>query len=241
MLFQLLPSTSLHRDARFDECLIALAAENGPTACLWQSDQGLVVPRTYQRHASFEASCAEFAQLGWPVTVRQSGGGIVPQGDGILNLSLAYAVEGKPLDHSDDAYLLICGVIAGALREFGIDSHPRAVEGSFCDGRYNLAVGGETSARKVAGTAQLWRSQAGPAGGGRLQIVLVHGLILAQVDVVALTATANHFEQALGTEKRYSSDKLASLHDLLATPAPDGLRFAGTLRTALERQILFPG
>lgn len=237
MRFQLLPSTGLCQDARFDECLVGLAAQHGSTACIWESGQGLVVPRTYQRHASFSASCASFAEMGWPVTVRQSGGGIVPQGPGIINLSLAYAVDGKPLDHSDDAYLLICRVIAGALREFGIDSHPQAVEGSFCDGRYNLAVGCGPSARKVAGTAQLWRRQPVALGMDAIQIVLVHGLILAEVDVAALTECANRFEQAIGSEKRYSSDKIASLHTLATLPATDDRHFVAAVSAALERQI----
>ncbi len=239
MQFQLLPSTELCQDARFDECLVGLAAENGPTACVWESRQGLVVPRTYQRHANFSASCASFAAQGWPVTVRQSGGGIVPQGAGIINLSMAYAVEGKPLDHSDDAYLLVCRVMTEALREFGIASHPQAVEGSFCDGRYNLAVGHGPSAKKVAGTAQLWRRQAGTTSADARQIVLVHGLILAEIDCAALTRLANRFEQSLDTERRYSSDKIASLHDLI-TPAGTGggLPFTRVLNAALERQIL---
>lgn len=235
MRFQLLPSTGLCQDARFDECLVTHAAQAGPSACIWESPQGLVVPRTYQRHATFTASCRLFAEQGWPVTVRQSGGGIVPQGAGIINLSLAYGVDGKPLDHSDEAYLRICTLITAALREFGIDSQPQAVEGSFCDGRYNLAVGQGSQAQKVAGTAQLWRRQ--DATPGPQQIVLVHALILAAVDVLALTGAANRFEQALGTEKTYSSHRIASLHGLAARPHETSHAFCTALRAALEQQI----
>ena len=238
MQFQLLPSTDLCQDARFDECLVGFVAENGPTACVWESSQGLVVPRTYQRHANFLASCALFAARGWPVTVRQSGGGIVPQGAGIINLSMAYAVQGKPLDHSDDAYLLICHVMTEALREFGVAGHPQAVEGSFCDGRYNLAVGHGSDAKKIAGTAQLWRRHAGATATDARQIVLVHGLILARIDCEELTELANYFEQSLGTDKRYSSDRIASLHDLAIVAGTGDLPFTHVLKTALERQIL---
>src|SRR5690606_2183733 len=94
--------------ARYDESLIGPAMQQGPVASVWESEQGLVVPRTYRRFAGFVQACAQFERAGWPVTVRQSGGGIVPQGPGIINLSLAYSVRGKPLDHSDTAYLLIC-------------------------------------------------------------------------------------------------------------------------------------
>src|SRR3546814_11147898 len=95
--------------------------------------------------------------------------GIVPQGPGIVNVSLAYAVQGKPLDHSDEAYLLICRIIAQALEEHGVDAHTQAVDGSFCDGRYNLAVGAGQEARKIAGTAHVWRRQTVGPGIGRAE------------------------------------------------------------------------
>lgn len=207
------PRSAVH-DPRFDESLIALAAEQGPCACIWQAPQGLVVPRTYQRHDNFSAACADFAGQGWPVTVRQSGGGIVPQGPGIVNASLAYAMEGKPLDHSDDAYRLLCTLISAALARYGIVSQPQAVEGSFCDGRYNLAVGTGPGARKVAGTAQVWRRRKIDGAAVPTQIVLVHALILAAVDVDLVTAQANRFEAAIDSGKRYHADRMASLHDL---------------------------
>ncbi len=239
MPFQLLPvPAGLGQDARFDESLIAMAAQDGPTACVWESAQGLVVPRTYQRFEPFAAACAEFAGLGWPVSVRQSGGGIVPQGPGIINLSLAYAARGKPLDHSDEAYLLICRVIAQALQEYGIVSQPQAVEGSFCDGRYNLAVGQGASARKIAGTAQLWRRHTLESGHDTVQMVLVHALILAAVDADALTACANRFEQAVGNHKRYGSDRIASLHELCNTPHHARAAFTLALKDSLQRQLV---
>lgn len=238
MSFRLLPIPSgLSPDARFDETLIELAAQNGPAACVWESKQGLVVPRTYQRHENFAASCARFAQEGWPIIVRQSGGGIVPQGAGIINLSLAYAVQGKPLDHSDAAYELICRIIAQALAQYGVASHPQAVEGSFCDGRYNLAIGHGASARKVAGTAQLWRRHHIAGTPDTLQIVLAHALVLAAVDVEAVTRQANRFEAAIGSGRQYASDRVASLHELSNAHAQTTLAFTQALKASLEAQL----
>src|SRR5260370_33494070 len=54
-------------------------------------------------------------------------------------------------------YLHLCGILAGALRTLGVDTHWQAVAGSFCDGRFNLAWGSADDARKIAGTAQYWR------------------------------------------------------------------------------------
>ncbi len=139
--------------------------------------------------------CREFAARGWPVALRRSGGGVVPQGPGLLNLSLASRVEAPPASF-DRVYAHLCAVLARALAGLGIDARPRAVEGSFCDGRWNLAVG----VRKIAGTAQYWRR-----GGGQ-QAVLAHALLLVDADVELLTARANEFEAALGSQRRYRAD-----------------------------------
>jgi len=225
------------RDARFDESLIARAADEGPCASVWQARQGLVVPRTYQRYDGFEKACRDFADQGWPITVRQSGGGIVPQGPGILNASLAYTMEGKPLDHSDEAYALLCNIIGAALAGYGVISQPQTVEGSFCDGRYNLAVGTGPLARKVAGTAQVWRRRK-PAGAAEpTQIVLVHALILAAVDVELATAQANRFETAVHSGRRYSAERVASLHELTDMQASDVPAFVTRLAASLRAEI----
>ncbi|MBF6615845.1 lipoyl protein ligase domain-containing protein [Pollutimonas thiosulfatoxidans] len=213
MFFKLVSPGGGPADARHDERLIALAAEEGPTAMVWQAQQGLVVPRNYQRYATFGPTNEAFARGGWPVTVRQSGGGIVPQGPGIINFSLAYAVDGKPLDHSDQAYQLICDLISDTLAQAGVACRPQAVEGSFCDGRYNLAVDSDSGPRKIAGTAQLWRRHTLADGSGFRQVVLVHALIIAQADIQTMNDMANRYEAALGSDKRYQLGRLAQVAD----------------------------
>jgi hypothetical protein len=234
-----------------DEILLDHAAA-GPAGCLWQSSRGLVVPRTYAARPGFEAACAASAARGWPVHVRQSGGGVVPQGPGILNLSLAQALQGRPLDHSEALYQRLCGLIAGALLFSGIEARAQAVEGSFCDGRFNLAVG--SPARKVAGTAQWWRRMpAGPgaasdpagmaagSGAGRADpkaehhVGLAHALILAACDTREATAQANALEAALGNSRRYDPDKVASLDRLAPAGERDG--FTARLRDRLARLL----
>jgi lipoate-protein ligase A len=172
-----------------------------PRAVLWHGARGLVAPMSYQRHAALEAVRAAFAADGWPVRPRRSGGGVVPQGPGILNLSLAYPIDGPPGTLAEAVYARLCDVLALALARLGIEAKPRAVEGSFCDGRFNLAVG----ARKIAGTAQYWRR-----GGGR-QAVLAHALLLVDADVAELTARANDFEAALGSDRRYRAEVLTTV------------------------------
>ena len=233
--FTILPASTQALSPRSDESLIDHASHRGPIAQLWTGQQGLVVPRTYRRHENFEAVCARSAAQGWPVTVRLSGGGIVPQGAGILNLSLAYAVDGAPLDHSDSAYRLICQIIETALLRLGIETHARVVEGSFCDGRYNLAWGGDF-ARKVVGTAQLWRRV--KVQDRSMQVVLVHALILATIDVHDLTARINAFEADLGSGKTYDPHRVVSLHECQTfTPRLSGAALIDWLIEAIEAEV----
>ncbi|MHA3902252.1 lipoyl protein ligase domain-containing protein [Castellaniella sp. WN] len=215
-----------------DESLLAPAARE-PVACLWRAAPGLVVPRTYAARPGFAAVQADFAARGYPVHVRQSGGGVVPQGPGILNLSLAQAFAGRPLDHSEALYRHLCALISDALAAFGIETRTQAVEGSFCDGRYNLAVPAPT--RKIAGTAQVWRRIPGHAPDRH--VGLVHALILAQCDAAEMTALANTLETALGSARRYDADRIATLDRLLPPTERPGFpkaleaRLKETLRT----------
>lgn len=224
-------------NGRFDEALIALAADGQPSACLWTTAKGLVVPRTYLRSEQFTTVSKQFKHAGWPISVRQSGGGIVPQGPGVLNLSLAYAVNGKPLDHADAAYLLLCEIISLALRQHGISTRTQAVEGSFCDGRYNLATGPHDDPRKVAGTAQVWRRHSKPEpGSAPLQIVLVHAIVLAACDIVTITHQANRLEHALGNNKRYLAERAMSLHEC-GNHSLTPFDFVASLQASLLRQV----
>ncbi len=220
-------------DARYDETLLALAANEGPAACLWESARGLVVPRTYRRFDGFDAACDRFARSGWPVSVRQTGGGIVPQGPGIVNLSLAYRVSGPPMRHSERGYELICRILGEALGELGLDAFPAPVEGSFCDGRYNLAVRLRGNTVKIAGTAQMWRRLPGTA---IEHVGLVHALVLLEAEPETLTGMANAFEAAIGSDRRYRADRVTSASELLGEGGGLRARFARAVESALARQ-----
>jgi lipoate-protein ligase A len=193
-----------------------------PRAVLWQAAQGLVVPLSYRRHETLDEVGARFAAQGWPVRLRKSGGGVVPQGPGIVNLSFAYRVDASASLHAEAAYVHLCGVLSHALRGLGVEAQALAVEGSFCDGRYNLAVDGSAGPRKIAGTAQYWRRR------GERHAVLAHALLLVDADVRALTDIANEFEDALGSGRRYQAD-------VLTTVAMEQPRLASPRQTLAER------
>ncbi|WP_427307562.1 lipoyl protein ligase domain-containing protein [Cupriavidus sp. H39] len=203
--------------------LMELAAQGRQVARLWEAPLSLVVPRTYLRHVALETACADFVRNGCPVFLRMSGGGLVPQGPGILNLSLAYAVGQPPGALSDAVYLHLCAVIGGGLRRLGIETHWQAVAGSFCDGRYNLAWGPPAAARKIAGTAQYWRRApaAMQAADGQRHLVLAHAVLLVGADPEQINARANAFEAAIGSERRYGADKVVSVREALVAGGHD--------------------
>lgn len=178
------------------EWMASAAATGRAGAHLWRGEPGLAVPRSYTTLPGWAA-----AARAHPVHVRASGGGVVPLGPGVLNLSLVWrAVRAAPCE-TDAIYRELCGELTRALARLGIDAAPRAVSGAFCDGRFNLAAGG----RKLAGTAQSWRRIAGQA------VVLAHAAIVVDADPRALTDAANAFERDLGAGRHYRAEALTSV------------------------------
>ncbi|KUE87853.1 hypothetical protein ASL20_16710 [Cupriavidus necator] len=222
--------------------LLDLAAQGRQVAQLWEAPLSLVVPRTYLRHAALETARADFAQQGCPVFLRMSGGGLVPQGPGILNLSLAYTVEQPPGARSDAVYLHLCEVIGDALQSLGVDTHWQAVAGSFCDGRYNLAWGPPEAARKIAGTAQYWRRApaAMQTADGQRHLVLAHAVLLVSAGPVQINARANAFEAAIDSGRHYDAGKVVSvLEALLASgrAVDDAAALMAQVSDALRRSV----
>lgn len=185
-----------------DRWLLERAAQDGCASAVWEPTAALVVPASYRRHAAFDAACAQSAAEGWPVQVRRSGGGLVPQAAGVLNFSHAWRTGCRMGDAMLPVYTALCGLLQDVLAPFGIEADCTAVEGSFCDGRYNLAVAG----RKVAGTAQYWQ-RLGP----HEHLVLAHACLLVQADLPLLTERANRFEAAVGSGRQYRVGAIGNL------------------------------
>lgn len=175
------------------------------TAALWIGQTGLVAPLAYRRHAQLDEACGQSSAQGWPVRLRRSGGGVVPQGPGILNITLAYPCAGTAGDMAEPVYAHLCQLLTNALTRLGIAAFPGSVQGSFCDGRFNLAVNHQGGTRKIAGTAQYWRRASGR------QAVLAHALLVVDADPAQLSAQANRFEDALGSGRQYDANALTSV------------------------------
>lgn len=142
-----------------------------PCVLLWRAQTpSIVVPRTRAREPGFAALCDTAARAGWPLELRSSGGGAVPQGPSTLNLAIvAPRKSGATIE---DGYRALCGAIADGLARFGVNSEPGGVAWSFCDGAWNMTAGG----RKFAGTAQRWR-----AAGGTRAVMLLHAALVMQM------------------------------------------------------------
>jgi lipoate-protein ligase A len=215
MRFEILdPDPSDPDPLHAERALLEQASAGRWLAHLWQAPVSLVVPRSYLRHAKLDAARSDFAARGCPVWLRLSGGGLVPQGPGILNLSLAYPVRGGAGTYAEAVYLHLCEVLAGALEKLGLRTHWQAVDGSFCDGRFNLAWGPPESARKIAGTAQYWRRVAS-AEDATLHVVLAHAVLLVSADPEEINRRANDFEAAIGSGRHYRADKVVSVAQAL--------------------------
>ena len=175
---------------------LALAAATGRAAAhLWQAPEGLVVPLNTRAAPGWAAADRTGVQL------RSSGGGLVPQGPGVWNLSLAWPAPSAEPQGTDAVYAGLCCGLAAAFARLGVAATPHAVPGAWCDGRWNLAIAG----RKCVGTAQAWRRMAGRP------MVLAHAVIVSSADPEALTACANAFEDQLGRGLRYRADGTTSL------------------------------
>lgn len=203
----------------------AVAVDGLPQAHLWQGVPGWAVPASYTRAPGWPAWQAQCLADGRPVHVRSSGGGLVPQGPGLWNLSLLWrSAQAEPVQ-ADAVYQALCQRLAAAFAAFGIAASAQPVEGAFCDGRYNLATGG----RKLAGTAQAWRRIDG------VPVVLAHAVIVLDADPAALTAATNAFEQGLGQPRRYRVEALTSV---AAEALGAGGDWATHLADALRRHTL---
>ena len=128
------------------------AGERGPTALTWSSSPYVGVTRPETRLPGFEGGVREAEGLGFPVLVRNSGGGAVAANAGSLSFSLTFPVE--DLRHGlYERYAEGVELVAAALRRIGVEAEGGEVEGEFCPGAYSVRSGGPRGV-KHAGLAQ---------------------------------------------------------------------------------------
>ncbi|NML16562.1 lipoyl protein ligase domain-containing protein [Azohydromonas caseinilytica] len=225
--FVLLPAGDRPQDGlALEQLLLERAAGGGAFAAIWECRPALVVPATYRRFERFELLCERSALQGWPVSVRRSGGGLVPQGPGMVNLSLAWRTRCRMAEAMEPVYRGLCGLLQEAFEAFGLEALAQPVEGSFCDGRFNLALDG----RKVVGTAQYWKR-----ANAEEHVVLAHACVLVDADLPLLVGRANAFEAQLGSDKQYRVEAVANLVSGLDRVPVDGPRPGLTAASFAQR------
>lgn len=177
---------------------------------VWATTQCLVASQRMARLAGFHDHATTSAASGWPVHVRGTGGSLVPQGSGIINVSLAFASTLAAAPTIEDAYAALCQPIVDVLNGFGCPALIGPVAGSFCDGGYNIIVGN----RKVAGTAQRWRPLYNePAH----HAVFAHALILVDADLLSAAHAINALNEVCGVASRVKASAHANLQEHLSS------------------------
>lgn len=168
------------------------AGERGPTALMWSSSRYVGATRQETRLPGFGEATRAASELGFPVLVRNSGGGAVAANRGSLSFSLTSPVE--DLRHGlYERYAEGVDLVAAALRRLGVEAEAGEVEDEFCPGAYSVRSGGPRGV-KHAGLAQRVTRRA-----ARLE-----ALILA-TETDEITAALARFYNALGLPFRPSS------------------------------------
>ena len=126
--------------------------ERGPAALMWTSSRYVGATRQETRLPGFAAATEAASGLGFPVLVRNSGGGAVAANRGSLSFSLTFPVE--DLRHGlYERYAEGLDLISSALRRVGVEAEGGEVEGEFCPGAYSVRSGGPWGVKHV-GLAQ---------------------------------------------------------------------------------------
>lgn len=206
-----------------------LLAREDPGVVLWTSEtKGIVAPATLARNSGIEASSRLSTERGWPVFLRPTGGGAVPQGPGVLSLAMSWDVpSGFTIE---DGYRALVGPIQILLSSMEIDTEKGSVSASFCDGAWNLSVAG----RKLVGTAQRWR----PArrGGAR---VLAHAMILTHGQLVPKVAAINAFHDDLGLRYPVRADAHTTVENQIGQAPSEIAKALAPLHDAALREMDF--
>jgi lipoate-protein ligase A len=216
--------------------LLEHAISTGPVAQLWEAPLSLVIPRSYLRQPGIEEARAQFAAQGCPVWLRMSGGGLVPQGPGILNVSLAYAVP-RAWRRGWNRSTSICaksspkGCARSAWKPIGRPWKDRsAMAASTWPGAPAIARA-RSQAQRSTGAAP----RAVQTPDGQRHLVLAHAILLVDADPVDINARANAFEAAIHSGRHYDPAKVVSVRE--ASGIDDATGLTETVKTAIRNAI----
>lgn len=222
-LFHTLPTVADGLALEMD-MLQTATATGASLAVMWEArTRALVLPERFTREVSFEPAARSSDTRGWPVVARKSGGGITPQGPGVLNVALCFSLAPHETRSITGTYGRIVTPLERGFAALGVTAAAMPVAHSFCDGDYNLAVDG----RKIVGTAQRWRGKT----------CLIHALILTHIDLAPAVAAVAGFSDELGHDTKFKTLAHCRLADLL----PDGSDVGAMAIQAFEKAVTRAG
>src|SRR5919107_3805707 len=197
----------------------------GPTTLLWTSSRYVGATHPETRLSGFDEAARLAEEAGFPVLIRNSGGGAVAANEGSISFSLTLPVE--DLRHGlYERYTEGADLIVAALGKLGVEAEAGEVEGEFCPGAYSVRTGGY-SGTKVAGLAQRvtrWAAR-------------MEALVLV-TSTVEIRGVLELFYRALGLPFRPES--VADLPGGIEVPEAIGA-LAETLRESYEARETEPG
>jgi lipoate-protein ligase A len=204
------PGASAAADIDAEMALLdaALAAPERPILRLWRTHRCLVVTPLLAQRPGFAAAAQASAGRGWPVVVRRTGGGPVPQGPETLSISLAGAAPRADAPGIDDAFRHFAGWLAQALRACGLVPEIGEIAGSCCPGRYDIAIGG----CKIVGIAQ--RRRQGRHGDRLLTATLVHAMLWLEGDLAEGVDALERFLAEAGAPQRFARDRMGTVEEI---------------------------
>lgn len=199
----------------------------GEARCLvWRTQKAIIVPRGLPGRDYFQRARGAVEALGFPVFERDTGGDLTPQDPGIVNLSLAFRMDGAQASIKDAYLRLTTPVIAFLSAHYEIKARTAAIPGAFCDGEYNIAI----DDKKIAGTAQRWKLLGGE-GTSRRVAVLAHVALMVQNDFDPAIEALNAFYTASGSDRRILRERHITLKDVQSSAAINLESVAATLAT----------
>lgn len=219
------PQDNINLDAALGQEVAA--GKRLPLVRVWRSARvfGIGVSRKDVASEAGASARQTLMDQGCSVIVRQTGGTAVPQGDGVVHLSLLFPRLAERTT-TDDYYRLLCDPLLEWLHSYGLQAYTGALPGSYCDGSYNVLVDG----KKLIGTAQAWRGGLAGVSSSHPGYILAHACITLDVDWPEAGFWMNRFYEL--SQDSYRVDETTSVS--LSTLTPE--RWDGLDREAVSEQ-----
>jgi len=217
------PGKSAEADIDAEMALLdaVLGDPRQPILRLWRTHRCLVVTPLLAHKPQFQPAADASAARGWPVVVRRTGGGPVPQGPQTLSISRATAHPRATAPSIDAAFRHFADWICNALRSCGLTPEIGEIEGSCCPGRYDIAIGG----RKIIGIAQ--RRRQGKHADTPLTATLVHAMLWLEGDLIAGIDALECFLAEAGAPQQFTRARMGTVEEIA------GRATAAAIETAL--------